>query len=109
MDNQLRESCGIATLTHDEQQPQFVRPGEGQRFADLTCRVSSASTQGAYCAFEFVTLPGEGVPLHVHSREDEVYYILDGAFEIQCGGKVFKAEFGAMAVLPRNVPHAFRN
>ena len=45
----------------------------------------------------------------MHSREDEVYYILDGAFEIQCGGKVFTAEFVAMAVLPRNVPHAFRN
>jgi len=92
-----------------DRQPQFVRPGEGQSFADLTCRVSSASTHGAYCAFEFATLPGEGVPLHVHTREDERYYILDGAFEIQCDGKVFTAESGAMAVLPRNIPHAFRN
>jgi mannose-6-phosphate isomerase-like protein (cupin superfamily) len=95
--------------TQDNRQPQFIRPGEGQSFAGLICRVSSASTQGEYCAFEFVTLPGEGVPLHVHAHEDELYYILGGAFEIQCGGKVFTAESGAMAVLPRNVPHAFRN
>ena len=93
----------------DNRRPQFVRPGEGQGFADLTCRVSSVSTQGEYCAFEFVTLPGEGVPLHIHAREDELYYILGGAFEIQCDGKVFTAESGAMAVLPRNIPHAFRN
>jgi mannose-6-phosphate isomerase-like protein (cupin superfamily) len=93
----------------DERQPLFVRPREGQNFDDLTCRVSSASTQGEYCAFEFVTPPGDGVPLHVHAREDELYYILEGAYEIQCDFKVFIAESGAMAVLPRNVPHAFRN
>ena len=88
----------------------MVRPGEGRNFmGGLICRISSASTCGAYCAFEVLTPPGEGVPLHVHSREDEVYYILEGAYEIQCGGRAFTAETGAMAVLPRNVPHAFRN
>jgi mannose-6-phosphate isomerase-like protein (cupin superfamily) len=92
-----------------ERQPLFVRPGEGQSFDDLTCRVSSASTHGEYCAFEFTTPPGEGVPLHVHQREDELYYILEGAYEIQCGGRVFLAGSGAMAMLPRDIPHAFRN
>jgi quercetin dioxygenase-like cupin family protein len=93
-----------------ERQPIFVKPGEGRTsLGDLTCRVSSASTLGEYCAFEFVAPPGEGVPLHVHSREDEVYYILEGTFEIRCGGRVFTAETGAMAVLPRAIPHAFRN
>jgi mannose-6-phosphate isomerase-like protein (cupin superfamily) len=93
-----------------ERQPVLVPPGEGRVFlGDLTCRVSSASTSGGYCAFEFVTQPGDGVPLHVHSREDEVYYILEGTFEIRCGDKRFTAETGAMAVLPRTIPHAFRN
>jgi mannose-6-phosphate isomerase-like protein (cupin superfamily) len=88
----------------------MVRPGEGRSFlANLTCRVSSASTRGEYCAFEVVKLPGEGLPLHVHSREDEIYYLLEGTLEIRCGGRVFTAETGAMAVLPRTVPHAFRN
>ena len=89
--------------------PVFVRPGEGRSLSGLTCRVTSASTDGEYCAFELVTPRGEGVPLHVHEREDELYYILEGAFEIQCGDAVFTAESGAMAVLPRNIPHAFRN
>lgn len=47
--------------------------------------------------------------MHVHERGDELYYILEGVFEIRCGPKQFTAEAGAMAVLPRNVPHAFRN
>ncbi|MGI8905186.1 MAG: cupin domain-containing protein [Candidatus Sumerlaeaceae bacterium] len=75
----------------------------------LNCLITSASTGGQYCAFEVITGPGEGVPLHIHGREDEVYYILEGAYEIQCGEKVFRAEVGTMAVLPRNVPHSFRN
>ena len=81
----------------------------GQTILDLTCRVSSASTHGAYCAFEFVTLPGEGVPLHVHAHEDELYYILEGTYEIECNGSTFTADAGAMAMIPRNLPHTFRN
>ena len=93
-----------------ERQPIMVRPGEGRNFpGGLICRISSASTCGAYCAFEVVTPPGERVPLHVHTREEEVYYILEGEYEIQCGGRTFTAKAGAMAVLPRNVPHAFCN
>jgi mannose-6-phosphate isomerase-like protein (cupin superfamily) len=92
-----------------ERQPVFVLPGEGQRFTGLTCRVSSVSTQGEYCAFEVVAAPGEGVPLHVHAYEDEIYYILEGALEIHCARRTFTAESGAMAVLPRNIPHSFRN
>lgn len=56
-----------------------------------------------------VVPPGKGVPLHVHSREDEVYYILVGQFELQCGQRRFMAEAGAMALVPRGIPHAFRN
>jgi mannose-6-phosphate isomerase-like protein (cupin superfamily) len=91
-------------------QPVIVRPGEGQDFGDgLYCRITSASTGGAYCVFEQVTAPGEGVPLHVHSRDDEVYYILEGQYEMQCGERTFTAAAGAMVVIPRGVPHAFRN
>ena len=93
-----------------ERQPTLVRASEGESFSDgLICRVTTASTQGAYCAFEITTPPGEGVPLHVHDREDEIYYILEGAYEIECGGTIFTAEIGAMAVLPRGLTHAFRN
>jgi quercetin dioxygenase-like cupin family protein len=57
-----------------------------------------------------VTLgPGQGVPLHVHARDDEMHYVLEGEIELQCGERVFTAEAGAMASLPRGIPHAIRN
>jgi mannose-6-phosphate isomerase-like protein (cupin superfamily) len=90
--------------------PVIVSPGEGRDFGDgLLCRITSASTGGAYCAFEQVLAPGQGVPLHVHSRDDEVYYILEGRLEMQCGQRAFTAEAGAMVVIPRGIPHAFHN
>jgi mannose-6-phosphate isomerase-like protein (cupin superfamily) len=90
--------------------PVIVNPGEGRDFGDgLLCRITSASTGGAYCAFEQTLAPGQGVPLHVHSRDDEVYYILEGRLEMQCGQRTFTAEAGAMVVIPRGIPHAFCN
>lgn len=54
-------------------------------------------------------MPGEGVPLHVHDRDEEFYYILEGAYEMQAGDERFTAEAGSMVVIPRDVPHQFRN
>jgi uncharacterized RmlC-like cupin family protein len=41
--------------------------------------------------------------------EDEAFYILDGEFEIECGGQVFKASPGTFALLPKGLPHRFQN
>lgn len=46
------------------------------------------------------------VPLHVHERTDEGFYILEGEYEIQCGDDVFRAGPGAFVYLPHGVPHA---
>jgi hypothetical protein len=58
---------------------------------------------------EEVTPPQGSPPLHVHEREDEILYILEGEYEVQRGGSSFKAAKGSWVVLPRNVPHGFRN
>lgn len=55
------------------------------------------------------TLPGDGVSLHVHDRDEEFYYILEGAYEMEAGGERFTAEAGSLVVIPRDVPHQFRN
>ena len=90
--------------------PLIVAPGEGRDFGfGMICRVPSASTGGAYCAIEQTLAPGEGVNLHVHSLDDEMYYILEGRLDMQCDERKFSAEAGAMVHIPRTVPHAFRN
>ena len=55
------------------------------------------------------TMPGEGVPWHVHDRDEEFYYILEGAYEMRAGDERFTAEAGSLVVIPRDVPHEFRN
>ena len=93
-----------------ERQPLISLPGEGKQFpGGLVCRVSSENAAGQYCAFDFVAAPGAGIALHVHAREDELYYILEGALEIRCGEKTYTAGAGSVAMLPRDIPHAFRN
>jgi len=53
--------------------------------------------------------PHQGAPEHIHHREDEAFYILEGEFEVECGGEVFKATPGTFALLPKGLPHRFQN
>ena len=92
--------------------PIFVDPGSGEVIGkndQLVTKVSSKSTGGAYCLFERITQPGTGVELHIHENEDEIYHILEGEYEIRCGDVIYKASKGAVAVLPRKIPHSSRN
>jgi quercetin dioxygenase-like cupin family protein len=66
-------------------------------------------TNGAYAQWEVTVPPGGGPPLHVHSREEECIYILDGEVVLQIGDSRMVANAGAFVGLPVGVPHAFRN
>lgn len=50
---------------------------------------------------------GYAPPHHVHRGQDEVFFVLDGQFTLYCGGQSWRAGPGAMAFLPRGVPHGF--
>jgi mannose-6-phosphate isomerase-like protein (cupin superfamily) len=87
----------------------FVPPLKSTLQGGTTVRIPSRQTDGAYCVCEMTTMPGDGVSLHVHDRDEEFYYILEGAYEMQAGGEWFTAETGSIVVIPRDVPHQFRN
>src|SRR5258708_28551170 len=89
--------------------PIFVPPLKSSSQGGTTVRIASRQTDGAYCVGEMTTVPGDGVSLHVHDRDEEFYYILEGAYEMQAGDEGFTAEAGSMVVIPRDVPHQFRN
>jgi len=59
--------------------------------------------------FECVTPPGQGIPLHVHDREDELIYITEGEFAVMLGDKNFTANAGDEIFFPKHIPHAFQN
>lgn len=47
--------------------------------------------------------------MHTHHREDEIFHIVEGVCEVECNGRTHLAQTGAVVVLPKNTPHAFRN
>jgi mannose-6-phosphate isomerase-like protein (cupin superfamily) len=91
--------------------PQFLGPGEGRAIWFLRNRMSvkatAATTGGAFGLLESLIAPGFSPPLHVHHREDESFYILEGEVTMQCGEQRFLATAGAFVFLPRDVPHTF--
>jgi mannose-6-phosphate isomerase-like protein (cupin superfamily) len=89
----------------------FVEPGGGQPIWFLrnrmTVKATAASTGGAFGLVESLVAPGFSPPMHVHHREDESFYVLDGELTMQCSEKRFVATAGAFVFLPRGVPHTF--
>jgi quercetin dioxygenase-like cupin family protein len=70
---------------------------------------TATGTGGRFTVLEQVTPPGWGPPRHIHSREDEIFYILEGTYELHVNDERRTVSAGASAVLPRHVPHGFRN
>lgn len=64
-----------------------VAAGEGERIwivgDTMTFKATGESTGGSHVLLENVTAPGGGPPPHIHTREDEFWYVLDGTFEIR--------------------------
>ena len=88
-------------------------PGEGPAFWVLTDCVTfpltGAETGGAFAMADITVLPGGGPPPHVHAREDEIFYILDGTFALISDRRAFTARAGDCVFLPRGVTHTFKN
>jgi mannose-6-phosphate isomerase-like protein (cupin superfamily) len=58
---------------------------------------------------ENITAPDGGPPPHIHEREDEFFYVIDGAFEIRIGDETHAVGPGGFAFVPRGTVHCFRN
>lgn len=74
--------------------------------ADFIVRASARSTEGAFSIIE--ELEPLDTPLHVHEREDELFYVLEGEHEFRVGDERYVAGPGAVVFGPRRIPHAHR-
>jgi quercetin dioxygenase-like cupin family protein len=71
--------------------------------------LSGTDTGGAYCLLDIGLAPGMAVPRHMHTREDEAYYVLSGELEAVVGDEVFILRAGDTLIAPRDIPHQLRN
>lgn len=70
--------------------------------------VRGRDTNERFALTEVVAGPGDMPPLHVHRRDDETFYVLEGALTIWVGDDVIDAAAGTCVHLPRNVAHTYR-
>jgi quercetin dioxygenase-like cupin family protein len=74
----------------------------------MTLKAHRGSTGGALGLVEARFPAGFGPPLHVHHREDEALYVLDGQLRCRRGDTEFTAGPGELIFGPRELPHTFK-
>jgi quercetin dioxygenase-like cupin family protein len=67
------------------------------------------NTNGKYALFEALVPPGGGPPPHVHSREEEGFYVLEGEITFTINGERVVATAGMFANMPVGTLHSFKN
>jgi quercetin dioxygenase-like cupin family protein len=82
----------------------FWGPGDHYTFL-----VTGAESGGAYFAMEALVPPGGGPPPHIHTREDETFYLLEGNVEFLLGDRTVVAGPGDFVNVPRGTVHRFQN
>lgn len=91
--------------------PFVVPPSSGKvlKLVGVTHKLISQQTGGSYYLFESEFDPETGNGLHVHTYEDEVVYVVQGAIQIRLGDGKLEATEGSVAHLPKGIPHALYN
>ena len=108
-----RDTNGSAAVLAKRSRLRYVPAGTGPAYwgpADqITFLITGEETGGAFFMAEVSVPPGGGPPPHVHTREEESFYLMQGTLIIHVGGKTLNASPGDFVQLPRGVVHSFRN
>lgn len=104
------------TMTQDTSNIQALEPvvvgkEEGEArwwFACLAViKVTAVDTGGQMSIIEITEPPGAEGPWHVHHREDEGFWILEGSATIEIGDTTIEAHAGDYVFGPRDIPHRY--
>ncbi|MER9432538.1 cupin domain-containing protein [Mesorhizobium sp. M0408] len=92
------------------QKPVLTAPHGGETVtssggSSVELKVESSQSGGEYGAVLWTLRAGEEPPLHTHSREDELVFVVQGQLIARVGDTRVEVGPGAYAALPRGVPH----
>ena len=91
--------------------PLAVPSGEGEAcwwFGTLAViKTTAAETGGQLTIIEVTNPPGFEAPLHVHHRDDEGFWILEGSATFEVGDRTIEARAGDYLFGPRDIPHRY--
>jgi len=91
----------------------ILREHSGQTISVLgdkqTLKLTSKHTDGKLTVIMHELPPGIGVPMHVHTNEDETFYLTEGELEVTIDNNTTTLKAGDVILLPKNLPHAIKN
>jgi quercetin dioxygenase-like cupin family protein len=73
----------------------------------MTLLATGEETQGKFALIEAVSRKGNDPPPHIHRREEEIFYVLEGEVAFLVGDRTIKGTPGTMIFLPRDLRHSF--
>ena len=68
-------------------------------------RLAGADTGHTLAVVEVESPAGQAAPWHVHHRDDETFYVLDGEIDLHVGDATARVEAGGLAHAPKGIPH----
>jgi quercetin dioxygenase-like cupin family protein len=113
-DHDIRETQGEVTMTTAASArvgPIELQQDGGEALwflgALATIKASAETTDGRVAVIEQVAPRAAASPLHVHRREDQWFYVIDGELTFWVDGDLITAPAGTFVYYPRDVAHAF--
>jgi mannose-6-phosphate isomerase-like protein (cupin superfamily) len=107
----LAPSYGIDVLAPPGERPDGVPPAKPVSAAYWSLgnlaivHVPGDATEQRYSFIEYLSPPGERPLLHVHRRESQLWYVLEGELTVRIGGESRRCRSGEWAYGPPGVPH----
>lgn len=87
-----------------EEQGYALGAGGGESYwffnALTTLKAGGRDTHDAFTLMEFVIPPSFGPPPHIHHREDEGFYLLEGEFTVTCGDTTWPPDPALLSCCP---------
>jgi len=91
----------------------YLPPGEGEtaslRGTEVVFKATGEREGGGPTVIEFIAAPGFSTGDHVHSKVEEIFYIVDGEFQIRAGDWSGRVGPGNFVQVPPSIAHGFGN
>jgi quercetin dioxygenase-like cupin family protein len=87
--------------------PYALAAGGGEAMSWFSSTLILKASVPEFGVVEAVVNPGDEPPLHIHSREDEWFYLLDGDVTFHVGRENYHATAGAFVSFPRGIEHTY--
>ena len=87
--------------------PYVLGPGEGDAMSWFDATLMLKAAGPGIGVVEVDIASGNEPPPHIHTREDEWFYVLEGEATFHVGDEKVRGTKGSFVFLPREIPHTF--